>query len=79
MGKAAGIWKKVKNLGKSIGGNFKKAFQWANENIIQPNKDLIKHGLEMVDPTGISGRLVERVSDTVHDYTDPNEVDSTFE
>ena len=78
MGKAAGIWKKVKNLGKSLGGKFRKALEWTNENIIRPNKDLIHNLNNLWDRTGITNKLIDRTSDYVHDKTDLEHTDTTF-
>lgn len=77
MGKAAGIWKKVKNLGKSIGGKFKKAYDWVNENIIRPNKGLINNVVDMVDPTGIGNKIINNVSDWSHDKLHPEDEENT--
>ena len=78
MGKAAGIWKKVKNVAKTIGGKFKKAFEWANENIIHPNKDIIKRVIEPYDRHGYLTDVIEKTSDYVHDHTDQDNVDTRY-
>ena len=78
MGKAAGIWKKVKKLGQSIGGKSKKAFQWANENIIRPNKNLIHNLNDTWDETGIVNKVLDGGSDYLHEHTDLNKVDTKY-
>ena len=65
MGTAAGIWKKVKTIAKTIGNNFGKALSWANENIIRKNNYLIDAGLDMLDPTGTAKRVKDAVSNGI--------------
>ena len=65
MGKAAGLWKKVKTVAKTIGGDFGRALSWANENLIRKNKKYIDFGLDMIDPTGTARRVKDAVSNGI--------------
>ena len=81
MPKPAGIWKKVKSIGKSIGGGMKKAFNWVNENIIRPNKNLINNVIEPWDDSGIIRKVIDGGSEVVHNFLNPNDdqVDTKYQ
>ena len=67
MGKAAGLWKKIKQIGKTIGKGFGKAASWVNENIYKPGKNLIKPVFEMIDETGTLNKIADGASKMI-DY-----------
>lgn len=70
MGKAAGIWKKIKKIGKEIGNGAAKAFAWLNTNILQPVKPLIHNAIDMVDESGLGSKIFDGVTDAYDDYLD---------
>lgn len=67
MGKAAGIWKKIKQVGKTIGKGLGKAASWVNENIYKPGKDLFHPVFEMIDNSGTLNKIADGVSRVI-DY-----------
>ena len=78
MGKAAGIWKKIKKIGKEIGSGAAKAFAWANTNLLQPLKPILSNVIDMFDSSGLGSKVFETVSDGYDrylDYTDQKPVD----
>ena len=79
MGKAAGIWKKVKTIAKTIGNNFGKALNWVNENIIRKNKKYIEPLLDKLPGGGLVTQVVNNASDFIHDYNEKkgNKVDTS--
>lgn len=79
MGKVAGFLKKIKNLGKSIGGKFMKAAKWVNENIIRPNKDTINNLIEPLDKYGYGKKILDAASDKLHEHTQEDEVNTDFQ
>ena len=68
MGKAAGIWKKIKTVAKTIGNNFKKALSWANENLLRKNKKYVDPLLDLLPGGGKVKEVVNKASDMLHDY-----------
>ena len=70
MGKAAGIWKKLKKIGSEIGSKAAKAFAWLNTNLLQPFKPLISNAIDMVDETGIGSKIFDGVTDGYDNYLD---------
>ena len=62
MGKAAGIWKKIKQVGKTIGKGLGKAASWVNENIYKPGKDLFHPVFDMIDSSGTLNKVADNVS-----------------
>ena len=80
MGKSAGIWKKVKQVAKTIGNNFNKALNWANENLIRKNRNYIDPLLEKLPGGGIAKEVLSMGSDLLHDYNEKkgNKVDTSI-
>ena len=70
MGKAAGIWKKVKRVAKTIGNKFGKALSWANENIFKPGGGYIKPIIEVFDPSGLGSRIYDGVTNVISNVSD---------
>lgn len=70
MGKAAGVWKKIKRVAKTIGNKFGKALAWANENILKPGKKYVTPLLDMVDQTGYGKKIYDGVSKTIDKVSD---------
>ena len=62
MGKAAGVWKKIKQVGKTIGKGLGKAAVWVNDNLYKPGKDLLNPVFDMIDGTGTLHRVADGVS-----------------
>lgn len=67
MGKAAGIWKKIKEVGKTIGKGLGKGAIWVNENIYKPGKDLFNPIFDIIDETGTLRKAADGVSRVI-DY-----------
>jgi hypothetical protein len=67
MGKAAGIWKKIKQVGKTIGKGLGKAATWVNDNIYKPGKDLFHPVFDMIDDTGTLNKFADGISKVI-DY-----------
>ena len=70
MGKAAGIWKKVKRVAKTVGNKFGKALSWANENIFKPGGGYIKPVINMFDPSGLGSRIYDGVTNVISTVSD---------
>ena len=68
MGKAAGIWKKIKSVAKQIGDGAAKALAWGNTNIIQPLKPILSNVIDMFDPSGLGSKFFNGVSDGYDNY-----------
>ena len=68
MGKAAGIWKKIKSVAKQIGDGAAKALAWGNTNIIQPLKPIIGNIIDMFDPSGTGSKVFNTMSDGYDNY-----------
>ena len=71
MGKAAGIFKKIKAVAKTIGSKLGKAASWLNENVLKPAGKVVKPLLNVVDKTGIGSKIydgVTKVIDYGNDY-----------
>ena len=68
MGKAAGLWKKIKSVAKQIGDGAAKALAWGNTNIIQPLKPILSNVIDMFDPSGLGSKLFNGVSDGYDNY-----------
>lgn len=62
MGKAAGVWKKIKQVGKTIGKGLGKAAVWVNDNIYKPGKDLLNPVFDIIDESGTLHRVADGVS-----------------
>ena len=67
MGKGAGIWKKIKQVGKTIGKGLGKAAAWVNENIYKPGKDLFRPVFDVIDDSGTLNKIADGVSKVI-DY-----------
>ena len=67
MGKAAGVWKKIKQVGKTIGKGLGKAAAWVNDNIYKPGKDLFNPVFDIIDETGTLRRAADGISKVI-DY-----------
>ena len=67
MGKAAGYWKKIKDIAKKVGGTIGKVVSWGNTNLFKPLKPLLQPAIEMLDPTGI-GKKILNIGGQAADY-----------
>lgn len=78
MGKAAGIWKKIKTVAKTIGNNFSRALNWANESLLRKNKKYIDPLLKALPGGETVSTVVNKASDLIHDYNEKkgNKVDT---
>ena len=70
MGKAAGVWKKIKRVAKTIGNKFGKALAWANENILKPGKKYAAPLIDMIDSSGKVNKVIDGVSNTIDKVSD---------
>ena len=67
MGKAAGIWKKFKQVAKTVGHNVSKAFSWLNENLIRKNKPFIDPLIKQLPGGETISKVVDKASDFIHE------------
>ena len=63
MGRSAGFFKKLKNVGSKIGHGLSKAANWANSNIVQPFKPLISQAIDKLDKTGVASAVFDATTD----------------
>lgn len=70
MGGAAGIWKKLKKIGREIGAGAAKAFAWANTNLIQPLKPILSNVINMFDNSGLGSKIFNVTTDAYDNYLD---------
>ena len=68
MGKAAGIWKKIKTVAKTIGNNFGTALNWANENLLRKNKKYLEPLIKSLPGGDTINTIIDKTSDIIHDY-----------
>lgn len=68
MGKAAGIWKKIKKVAKEVSNGAAKAFAWLNTNILQPVKPIVHNVIDMVDESGLGSKIFDGVTDAYDNY-----------
>lgn len=68
MGRAAGIWKKLKKVASEIGSGISKAVGWANTNIFQPLKPIFSNLIDAFDPSGLGSKLFNVGTDGYHNY-----------
>lgn len=61
MGFAAGAWKKIKTVAKSIGNKFKTALDWFNNKVYKPYKPKID---TLITNIPVVGKPVQQVLDT---------------
>ena len=67
MGKAAGVWKKIKAFAKTTGQKIGKAASWLNENVLKPAGKVIKPVIDIIDPTGLGTKIYDGVTKVI-DY-----------
>ena len=65
---AWGLWNKIKQGFKKVGGAIKKAASFVNDKIIKPFKPVISKVADTIIPG--SGRVVEAVSDGIDGWTE---------
>lgn len=70
MGKAAGIWKKIKKVGSKLWDGI----SLVNNKVIQPMKPLLSTILSIFDKTKISPLLLNTVSDAIDNINDGKDV-----
>ena len=67
---AWGLWNKIKQGFKKVGGAIKKAASFVNDKIIKPFKPVISKVADTIIPG--SGRVVEAVSDGIDEVANGN-------
>ena len=67
---AWGLWNKIKQGFKKVGGAIKKAASFVNDKVIKPFKPVISKVADTFLPG--SGRIVEAVSDGIDEFAQGN-------
>lgn len=73
MGKAAGIWKKIKNFGKEVWNGITNI----TDKVVKPLAPLIKPILQVVDKTQISPMLLDTFTNTVDSINEGGGIENT--